>query len=215
MDDLWYPQKLSVQIDSTKHYPAAHFVYSDMDVIDPHGVIVQNGFLSANSGRHKSGERWILVSLAFKGQPFPYPSTVLVKRELFCKSGGFRPLFRGNYHEDFELFARFTELTHIHFIPQSLVKYRQAPRTKISEIYSEENWPVLLKCLSELWRDDANRLKVVNYGTSSKIRVTEEASPKVGRLGQSSSMLSGGFPAAPFLLEEPPTLGVVLSPGRA
>jgi glycosyltransferase involved in cell wall biosynthesis len=162
-DDVWCPQKLSIQMDATSTNPEVSFVYCDMDVIDMDGVVIQTGFLGAKLARRKRKNRWNLVSLAFNGQPFPYPSTVLLKRELFMKAGGFSPLFRRNYHEDFDLFARVAGFTPLYFIPQRLVKYRKVPRTPIGENPSEENWPVLLRRLADLWRDDANRLKVVDW----------------------------------------------------
>ena len=162
-DDIWYPQKLSVQVDFTSTHPEVCLVYCDMDVIDLRGVLVQRGFLSAWLAQRKSKDRWNLVSLAFDGQPFPYPSSVLVKRELILQAGGFSPLFRRKYHEDFDLFARVARLAPIYYIPRSLVRYRKGPSTKVGNDSSDENWPVLLKRLSELWRDDANRLKVVDW----------------------------------------------------
>jgi glycosyltransferase involved in cell wall biosynthesis len=162
-DDIWYPQKLSDQVDFTSTHPELSFVYCDMDVIDLHGFLVQRGFLSAWLEQRRSKDSWNLVCSAFGGQPFPYPSTVLLKRELFLNAGGFSPLFRRKYHEDFDLFARLARRTPLYFIPRSLVKYRKGPKTKSDEDPSEENWPVLLKSLSELWREDADRLKVVNW----------------------------------------------------
>ncbi len=159
-DDIWYSQKLSVQVDYTSTHPEASFVYCDMDVIDLHGFLVQRGFLSAKLEGRKRKKRRNLVSLAFSDQPFPYPSTVLCKRELFLKTGGFSPLFHQNYHEDFDLFARMAQITPLHFIPQSLVKYRQGTK---NEDRWEANWLVLLDRLSEYWRDDPERLAVVKW----------------------------------------------------
>lgn len=163
-DDVWYPQKLSVQLDAANSDGNVSFIYSDMDIIDLDGSFIQESFLSVDVARSRDEESWNLVSIAFNGQPFPYPSTVLLKRELFLTAGGFSPLFRGNYHEDFDLFARIAKHARLHFIPRSLVKYRKATKANGNdEQPAQENWLILLTRLSKLWRDDAARLRVVDW----------------------------------------------------
>ncbi|MGB7947769.1 MAG: glycosyltransferase [Candidatus Binatia bacterium] len=160
-DDIWYPQKLAVQFEAVAMNPAMAFVYSDMDTIDVHEAILQRNFLTTQVKR-----RWRkkdLVSLVFGGQPFPYPSTVLLKRELFSQSGGFSPLFRRNYHEDFDLFARIAHVAPLHFVPQSLVQYRTMPSARIRNDWYDTNWLLLLERLAELWRDHPDRLERVEW----------------------------------------------------
>src|SRR5262249_57383914 len=86
-DDIWYPQKLAVQFEAVAMNPAIVFVYSDMDTIDVHEAILQRNFLTTQVKRRRRKKDRDLVSLVFGGQPFPYPSTALLKRELFSKSG--------------------------------------------------------------------------------------------------------------------------------
>ena len=160
-DDVWYPTKLADQLYFTSTHGDCSFVYSDMDIIDLDGSLVQRSCLSAKIARRKKQRD--LINAAFNGGPFPYPSTVLLKRELFLKAGGFYPLFRHNYHEDFELFARIAHDIPLRFMGQSLVKYRRAPKRKTVGGSSEENWRILLTRLAELWRDDAERLELVKW----------------------------------------------------
>jgi glycosyltransferase involved in cell wall biosynthesis len=129
-DDIWDPQKLSMQLEYLEKHPNGSFVYCDMDLADAEGHLTDESFLNAALTRRKRKGRRNLVSLAFHDQPFPYPSTVMCKKELFLKTGGFNPRFGKNYHEDFELFARMAHTSPIHFMPQSLVRYRQGKETK-------------------------------------------------------------------------------------
>ena len=166
-DDIWYPQKLAVQFEALAMNPAIAFVYSDMDTIDVHEAILQRNFLTTQvttqvKRRRRKKDR-DLASLGFGRQPFPYPSTVLLKRELFSQSGGFSPLFRRNYHEDFDLFARIAHVAPLHFLPQSLVQYRQLPSAGIRNEWYDANWLLFLERLAELWRDHPDRLKRVEW----------------------------------------------------
>jgi glycosyltransferase involved in cell wall biosynthesis len=158
-DDIWEKQKLSTQLEYLEKHPNVSFVYCDMDLTDAEGHLTEKSFLSAALARRKLKGRRNLVSLAFHDQPFPYPSTVMCKKELFLKTGGFNPRFGKNYHEDFELFARMARISPVHFMPQSLVRYRQGNR---DEERWNNNWHILLDCLLELWRDDPERLAAVN-----------------------------------------------------
>lgn len=161
-DDVWYPEKLSVQVECAEAYPGDSLFYSDMDIIDEEGHVTQKGFLSAKVERQSKKNRASLVSRIFNGLPFPYPSTVLVRRDAFLKAGGFNPLFRGNYHEDFDLFARISRLCSIHFIPQGLVKYRvQKAPSRIETSTRDENWPILLNCLWDMWREEPEKQAVL------------------------------------------------------
>jgi glycosyltransferase involved in cell wall biosynthesis len=169
-DDVWYPHKLAVQMDYTRLYPEVAFFYSDTDIIDDAGDIKDRGLLSAKSVRRAkrnersfiSNGRRSLVSVVFNDQPFPYPSTVLAKRELLLHVGGFNPLFVGNYHEDFEFFARVIRISSLRFIPQSLVKYRLHSPPKDRRIL-HQNWFVLLQSLKELWRDEPEKQTVLRW----------------------------------------------------
>src|SRR5262245_46039486 len=162
-DDIWYPQKLAVQFEAVAMNPAIGFVYSDMDTIDVHEVILQRNFLTTQEKRHRWKKKRDLVSLVFGSQPFPYPSTVLLKRELFSQSGGFSPLFRRNYHEDFDLFARIAPVAPLHFLPQLPVQYRPMPRSRIRKDLYDANLRLLRERLAELWRDHPDRLKRVEW----------------------------------------------------
>ena len=155
-DDVWYPSKLAVQLQHAVACPDRAFFYSDMDTIDDNGHLVQKGVLSEKMQRRKRKDT--LTALLFDGLPLPYPSTVLLRKDLFLNSGGFNSLFRWKYHEDAQLFARIARLCTIHFIPQSLVQYRIYKGARVEDArIIEGNWRALLACLREASRDEKER----------------------------------------------------------
>jgi len=157
-DDAWYPDKLKVQFEFAETYPEVAFFYSDMDAVDEKGGLTRRGFLKARLQRRREKRRQNIVSLIFHGQPPPYPSTVLIRKKDFLTAGGFSSLFRGNYHEDLELFARIAHLFPIHFIPESLVQYRvRKTRSSMDASNWDENWPILLDALWGMWQKEPEK----------------------------------------------------------
>lgn len=153
-DDVWYPDKLALQFEGVKNHAEAAFFYSDLDLVDETGQLLRKQWLGAESAKEKPNSRQRLSRLVFDGRPFPVPSTVLVKRELFERTGGFNPLFRGKYHEDFEFFARIVQTASLHFIPQSLAQHRRhARQTPVEAEIDRDNWLIFLNCLWHIWRD--------------------------------------------------------------
>lgn len=161
-DDIWYPDKVAVQMQYVISHPGVDFVYSDIDVMDENGNLTETGHLLSKQSRRKKKPRENLVSVFFDGRPFPYPSTVVVKKTLFQSVGGFNPNFHGNYHEDFELFARMARISDLHFIPRSLAMYRSGnDRGERGYRSWDENGLVLLSCLRELSAGDTHKLAVL------------------------------------------------------
>ena len=149
-DDAWYPDKLAVQLEEARRQPSFPFFYSDMDAMDEAGRLVEKDFLQARTERRKKDKKPALDAVVFHNLPFPYPSTVLLKRSLFLQAGGFSKTFPANYHEDFELFARLAHIEPIHFIPRSLVKYRLS-FSETKDHFRDANWPILLNHLWQMW----------------------------------------------------------------
>lgn len=169
-DDIWYPNKLAVQMNCARSSPEVSFFYSDIDVIDDGGGIRQRALLSTEARRNGNNQRRSLiphrtrrptfVSVVFNGRPFPYPSTVLARTAMLLRVGGFNPHFVSNYHEDFELFARVARVSEVRFIPEPLIKYREHPPPRDRSI-RHRNWFMLLESLSELWANDPEKQAVL------------------------------------------------------
>jgi glycosyltransferase involved in cell wall biosynthesis len=141
-DDIWYPHKLAAQVNYVEEHPGVSFVYSEMDAIDENGRL---------TGEVPDGLDF--ESVIFGGRPFPYPSTVLLKKDTFLKAGGFHPLIR--YGEDLELFARIAQICHIHCLPHSLVKYRLHPAQTNTDLATRlRSWPLVLDRIWRMWSGD-------------------------------------------------------------
>jgi tetratricopeptide (TPR) repeat protein len=151
------PPKLA--IDYILRHPEVEFVYSDLAICNDEGAVVETDALQTQweAERSKRNLNLDLISLAFNKQPFPHPSTVLIKKQVLLKAGGFNPAFRRNYHEDFEAFARAARISPPHFMAQSLIKYRRPSKRPPAE----QNFLLLLQGLYKLWSDDPRRQDVV------------------------------------------------------
>ncbi len=167
-DDAWYPNRLEVQLDYAASNPQVGFIYSDFALVDEGGRVLEKDALRKRweAERSKRNPKLDLTVLAFYDQPFPYPSTVLMAKELLVKAGGFNLSFRANYHEDFEAFARVARLSPPHFIAQSLVKYRRPAKPPRGPSV-EHNYRLLLHCLQEIWRDDPEKVHAVRHHLAS------------------------------------------------
>lgn len=115
-DDIWHTHKIARQVEVFRAHPEVSFVYSDVELIDDRGNI------TARHGLRTLDIDWIRPFL--KGHFHPYPSTVMIKRNVFLRHGGFSRDFIGNLHEDVELWARICMEAQFYFIDEPLVQYR-------------------------------------------------------------------------------------------
>jgi hypothetical protein len=153
-DDIWYPDKLAVQLDSLSTRAPAEFIYSDLDLVDEAGSLVQKDWLSAESARKPSSWRR-LITMIVGDRPFPFPTTVVMKKELIERAGGFNPVFHGKYHEDVEFFARVARIASLHYLPRSLAQRRRHASQSVENAeLDRKNWLVCLNCLWQIWSDD-------------------------------------------------------------
>lgn len=140
-DDTWFPQKLAVQAHYLEDHPEADFVYSNVQVTDEAGHPVFHV------------RQLFFEPAVFQDRPFAQLSTVVMRRELFRKTGGFPEGLR--LYEDLALFARLARLTSMHFIPCDLATYRfhpaQSTRNPTLQIVC---WAALLHFMAELYRSD-------------------------------------------------------------
>ena len=157
-DDVWYPDKLSVQMEHIRTYPKVDFFYSDFDVAQPDGTVARRAVVS-QFARPKKAHWKKLSHIVFNGQPFPFPSTVLLRKSVFTRLTGFRSYMR-QYFEDFELFARIAKDFSFHFIAQPLVRYRLKPKSQ-REFHSTPNVLFLLDSLWRLWWDQPDRQAIL------------------------------------------------------
>lgn len=166
-DDRWYPHKLETQAAILDRHASTGIVYSNVDVIDESGLVTKTRSLD---DRPPTGFQRLFPEFP---HPHPFPSTILVRREIFARSGMFDPAFKRNCHEDTELWFRIAKnnLGRFHFHPESLAQRRhhslqggRDPRAR------EDNWIICLTKLLALYRGDSKKLHKLKRMLSSAYR---------------------------------------------
>jgi glycosyltransferase involved in cell wall biosynthesis len=115
-DDIWCREKVEKQVKVFTENPAVSFVYSDVDFLDASGNLLKNRASVSWKGD------WMRPLL--KGHFHPFPSTVMIKRDLYIAQGGFSTDFIKNTHEDVEFWVRLSTVTAFYFVEEPLVQYR-------------------------------------------------------------------------------------------
>lgn len=158
-DDHWHPEKLAAQFEQLEAHPDGVFFYSDFEVEQPDGTVVARPV--ARPFRWSKADAWKkLAVIVFRDRPFPFPSTVLLRRRVFAELGGFRSDMRGKYYEDFELFARLAERFPIYFDSRQLVRYRLQRKSQ-RELHCTPNVLILLSSLWQLWRGQPEKQAIL------------------------------------------------------
>lgn len=118
-DDTYEPSKLERQVRLLEGSPDLGWAYCDIITTGATGEPLAEQFRIAEQPRELSGD--IFASL-LQGGFFP-PHTVMVRRSVLEKEGGFDPVLGG--HADYELWLRLAGAGHrAGFIPEPLVRYR-------------------------------------------------------------------------------------------
>ena len=124
-DDLWLPHKLMEQIQYLDDNEKYRFIHT-LEKWDRNGKEI-----SQAHRKHKKEGDLFKTSL---GKCEIGPSTVMIDRELFLKSGGFREDLE--ICEDYELWLRLTSQHSIAYIDKPLVIKKAGHRDQLSEKYS-------------------------------------------------------------------------------
>ena len=117
-DDVWLPQKLQLQVDSLRLHPRCHWSYTGFILIDEAGDPLSGTRAVSNpviEGR-------LLDQLLRMELPIA-PSSVLVRRSLLIKVGGFDPGLP--VCGDYELWTRLAQDREIDHINQPLTHIRR------------------------------------------------------------------------------------------
>ena len=118
-DDWYHPGKLAAQVAQFQRDPSLDWVYCDVTTVDADGCQTDD-YSVATSRVVLSG--YILDSLVVGGY-FP-PHTVMLRRRVIDRVGGFDPLLGG--HADYDLWLRLSAAgCPVEFLPERLAYYRQ------------------------------------------------------------------------------------------
>ncbi len=203
-DDVWYPRKLEIQLGLLERNLDLDVVYSDMDLIDASGNIIEHNFLRNSGARGAAIFSTVIPDFP---NPFPYPSAVMMRKEIFTRCGMYDASFKKNNSEDIELWARITKLGgRFYFYPESLCQYRSHPLQggRDSEAWLE-NWGLLLKKLKELYQGDIKIENKLNQLTQQMLwmraRVYSREGKELirkGKIRQGRMYLKRSFDYYPF-----------------
>jgi len=124
-DDLWYPDKIALQVERIRQSPASvGLIYAWSVKIDETGAIIDENL----SVEFEGPVLWPLVLTCF----LRTPSIPLIRRECLERVGDFRTDFRSENAqgcEDWDLYLRIAERYHFRVVPEYLICYRQATGT--------------------------------------------------------------------------------------
>jgi glycosyltransferase involved in cell wall biosynthesis len=169
-DDRWYPRMLEVSVPILDANEKIGLTYSDLDLIDNKGAIIQKNYLTER-GKRKSPKA------SFIGlHSIPFPSASIKRRSIFAVAGCFDTSFyQGG--EDVLLWAKMYRLGEFAWIPQSLAQRRihshqvshARPRRleadihlcdKLWELFTDdpEKQTPLLENYAKLWSREGQRL---------------------------------------------------------
>ncbi|MBL7074385.1 glycosyltransferase [candidate division KSB1 bacterium] len=142
-DDWWYPEKLEA---SMRRFDSADIVFHDLDIHTPNGKTI----IRKAKGRHLA--RPVFADLMTGGNAL-CSSSVIVKKSIVHKVGGFSESRRLISIEDFDLWLKIARITdQFIYIPKALgnkwiwsqntTEISERKIEQIKEVY-EKYWPVL------------------------------------------------------------------------
>ena len=186
-DDLWYPNMLETEVMALDENPKSGLVYSDLDIIDENGKVVEQSHLSKRARRKKP----IKTFLGYHGTPFP--SASLKRRIVFEKAGAFDTSFyQGG--EDVLLWAKMYRLAEFLWIPKVLAQRRihgrQVSHTRQRRLEADSRlYNKLWELFSDIPEEQARLL--VNYArlwSREGQKLIEEGRRREGRYFFSRSL---------------------------
>ena len=141
-DDIWMPEKLEYQIEGLHQAPAAEFSYTDARFLYP------DGSTSPRVLRHRHKQRGPVFDPLLV-ECFIHPSTILVRRALVDRVGGFDETLHSV--ETYEWYLRLAYRAGAEFVDEPLVHVRRHSG-QISgqrEVVTYEEMVVLLRALHQ------------------------------------------------------------------
>jgi glycosyltransferase involved in cell wall biosynthesis len=117
-DDMWVPQKLSLQVAAMEHEPGFGAVHTDsIRVTEANRVLDDTG-----PRRKQSSNGWVFDEFFDQNMSVILTSTVLIRRTCFETTGLFDE--SGQVVDDHDFFLRLAWAYPICYLPQPLVRYR-------------------------------------------------------------------------------------------
>jgi len=132
-DDLWAPQKLQRQIEMFSRDKNLGISFTNATLIDEKGSSIRENVLKFGA-KHRGN---VFEYLIFEN--FIPISSVMLRKELFEKNGGFNPWF--SLAEDYDFLLKVTQESPVDYIDEPLLLYREHRQSgtylKIDQISAE------------------------------------------------------------------------------
>lgn len=193
-DDVWEKEKLAQQVAVLEKDASIGLVFSDFSSFDVNGIIASR----KNSGCYNEG---VDFERLFHRNNFIYPSTVLIRQEVFESCGLFDTKLRSA--EDYDMWLRIAKTYRIVGIDAALVRIRQHGANMSSNVLRmlENEIAVIDKYQAELplssWR---RRLAKIYYINADRLAY-------MGRRSEAVRLLAKGLTTSVIMVD---TLVVVL-----
>jgi len=142
-DDVWMPEKLALQIELLAQHPEYGMVYSDLSEVDENLRVLQPSHFAAWRIRPREG--WIFKFRM--SADFIFPSTVLIRRQVFERVGNFNECIR--FQEDMDFFNRVTYYFPVGVIPKATVLHRRHG-SNMSNNYNEGSLRYRIRVLESI-----------------------------------------------------------------
>ncbi len=171
-DDEWLPEKVERQVEVLETHPAIGLVCSNALTLE-HGQ-TKPGRLYLRDDLGGSG--WVLAKLLREN--FVITSTVLMRRSLFDRIGGFSEDPSLCALEDYDLWLRVAAVAEIYYVPEALAIYRDSPAASIRRLQSRSSyWRGILLILSRLRQClvDLKREDLVSIGMLKELAFAYES----------------------------------------
>lgn len=123
-DDIWYPEKLDIQMQYLEEHPDCHICFSWIDLIDEHGNSIneQCKELVQLFETRFHGQTDCLETFYFLGNCLSHPS-VLMEMQVMRETGDFDPGYMQIH--DFDYWVRIAKKYELHVLPRRLLAMRR------------------------------------------------------------------------------------------
>ena len=132
-DDLWAPRKLERQVEMFSRDKNLGISFTNATVIDEKGSVLRENVLRCGV-KHRGNVFEYLIFENFIGI-----SSVMLKKELYVRTGGFDPRF--SLAEDYDFLLKVTQESSVDYIDEPLLLYREHDesdsQTKIDRLIDE------------------------------------------------------------------------------
>lgn len=157
-DDVWSPEKLSIQVKFLNDHPDFDLVYGDYGTFGENGVIDKNSPLTRKFPRP---DGYIFQDLLLRCLIFT--ATVMLQKKVLEETGLFDEQF--SIGEDYDLWLRIAEKHKIGYIPEVVAMYRQHQESATHKpSYPDKPWEIrVIEKALETFPEDAKKIPLNEF----------------------------------------------------